>query len=330
MLVACFVLAGCGDPKVNYKGLKLLRYPTKRVTATDTEKFILGLRQQSARGTPLSPATPIRFGHRALIDFAGTIDGEPFPGGSLSGFPLVLGSGHMIPGFEEGIVGMKAGQSKVVEVAFPRDYHEASLAGKPARFTITIRAAESLVLPPLDDSLAVNVSGGAITTLSQLRGKVKEQLYQNEAQRAEMSLRSQAVQALLDQWPRSPSKRTIEKELDKAVQQQLQAASQRGMGPAQGGPDADTIRVQSLPAVERALKLSQVLKSIAKREGIKISDDELDRTVEQMAQMRGQDSRTVLQQLQESDMLEALRGRILEDRVITMILQNAIVEEAPK
>lgn len=321
------VLAGCSGPKVTYKGLKLVRQASPKVTDRDVEQFLSQIRSQTAKATPLAPGESLKAGDRAVIDFAGTIGGTAFSGGTASAYAIVLGTGQMIPGFEEGIIGMHAGQSKNIKVTFPKEYHEPGLAGKAAVFHITVRGGEALVRPPLDDDFARKVSGGRITSVTDLRRAARDQVAQNRMQQAEASLKSQAAEALLAQWPKKPSNREITRELDRVVQQQLQAASQRGMGPAQGGPDAEALRLQNRPAVERSVKLSAVLASIARQENVVVTDAEVDQMGAQMAQAQGQDPQQFMTMVKQNKLTDALRRRILEDRIMTIVLQNALISE---
>ena len=324
------VLAGCSGPKVAYKGLKLNRQGIAKVTDKDVEQFLSQIRSQAAKATPLAPGEALKSGDRAVIDFAGTVGGVAFTGGTATAYPIVLGSGQMIPGFEEGITGMHAGQSKDIKVSFPKDYHEPGLAGKAAVFHVSIRGGESLSRPPLDDDFARKVSGGRITSVSELRKAARDQVNQNRVQQAEAALKSQAAEALLAQWPKAPSEREITKELDRMIQQQLQAASQRGMGPAQGGPDAEALRKQNRPAVERSVKLSAVLASIARQENVVVTDAEVDQMGQQMAQAQGQDPTQFMAMIKQNKLGDVLRRRILEDRIMTIILQNAVINEPGK
>jgi trigger factor len=319
--------AGCSRPNVTYKGLKISRPVPSPVTAKDVTLFLDQARNSVAQPVPLPPDTTLKSGHRAIIDFQGTIGGTPFTGGSGTAFPVVLGSGQMIPGFESGIIGMRPGQSKRIPVTFPADYHETSLAGKAAEFLITVRAAESLRKPPLDAEFARQVTGGRISSVAELRTAAQAQLTQQRAQQAEGAVRQQVAEALLAQWAKEPSARDVDKELDKVVQQQLQAAAQRGMGAAQGGPDAEALRAQHRPMVARAVRLSKVLAWIAKRENIGVTDGEVEQYARQMAAQQGQAPDAFLAMLKQQDHFESLRRRMLEDRVMTLILQHAVMEE---
>lgn len=322
--------AGCSGPKVTYKGLKLARQGMAKVTDRDVEQFLSQIRSQMAKATPLAPGAPLKSGDRAVIDFAGTIGGSAFSGGTATAYPIVLGTGQMIPGFEEGIIGMHAGQSKDIKASFPRDYQQASLAGKTAVFHVTIRGGESLSRPPLDDDFARKVSGGRIASVAELKKAGREQVAQNRMQQAEAALKAQAAEQLLAQWPKAPSTREVTKELDRVVQQQLQAASQRGMGPAQGGPDADALRLQNRPAVERSVKLSAILASIARQENVVVTDADVDQMGAQMAQQQGQDPQQFMTMIKQNKLTDVLRRRILEDRIMTIVLQNAEIAEPGK
>lgn len=328
--VACaFLASGCGDPKIEYKGLNLSRARVVRPSEADVGRFLEQIRVQVATARPLEPDAALQRGHRAVIDFAGSIGGAPFPGGSGTGVPLVLGSGQMIPGFEDGIAGMKAGESKTINVTFPRDYQEASLAGKAAQFRITVRRAERLLRPPLDDALAEKVSGGRIKDLAALRKAAREQLYQNQLQQSERVLRAQAADRILAQWTKEPGGRQVNKELDRVVQQHLQAASQRGAGPAQGGPDAEQVRTLNRPGVVRSLKLQRALEVIARREGIVIGDPEVEQAAGRMAQAQGQDPQAVVKYLRENNLFDVIRRQVLEERVLSAVLQQAVIAEPP-
>ncbi len=328
LFTAATLTAGCSRPNVTYKGLKLRKFPVMPVTTRDVAQFIEQARNQVAQPVPLPPDTVLVKGHRAIIDFQGTIGGTPFTGGTGTAFPVVLGSGSMIPGFEEGIVGMRPGQSRTVPVTFPANYHEAGLAGKAAMFLITVRAAESLRKPPLDADFARQVSRGQITSVADLRTAAQQQLTQQRMQQSENSVRQEVAETLLAQWAKEPSSREIDKELDKVVQAQLAAAAQQGMGAAQGGPDAEAMRVQYRPMVARGVKLSKILAWIAKQESIGVTDGEVEQFATQQAQRTGQTPQAYLQMLKQQDHFESLRRRMLEDRVMTLILQHAEIGEA--
>jgi len=331
VLGACaLLLAACTRQHVTYKGLKLTRPVAGKVTESDVTKFLDQLRNQNAKALPLPAETAIAKGHRATVDFVGTMGGTPFMGGTASGVQLVLGSGQMIPGFEEGIAGMRVGQTKDIKVTFPADYQEPALAGKTAVFRITLRGIEGLSRPPLTDEFAAQLSRGQLTSVDQLRRALREELVRQKQAQAEQSIRTQVAETLLAQWRGEPGRREVNRELDRIVQQQLQNAAQRGTGPAQGGPDAEAIRVSNRPAVIRSVKLSKVLAWVAKQEKITVTDGEVEQMANQMARQQGQEPAAFLEMVRQQKAFDLLRRRILEDRVMALIMQNAQVEEPKK
>jgi len=328
--MACLVAAGCGDPKVEIKGLKLSRPKVVEPTARDVDKFVGQFLDQMATASPLPAASRITKGCRALVDFVGTMDGKPFPGGTASGYAIVLGSGSMIPGFEEGVVGMRTGETREIKVVFPKDYQEAGLAGKPASFQVILRGAESLKRPALTDDLASRVSQGRITTVAQLRTAIKAQLRQTFLQQAEQALRAQAAEQLLALWPKKPKKSAVKEEMDRMVQQQLSQASQRGSGPAQGGPDAEALRKANLPLVEKSVRFAEMMAAIAKQQNIVVTDIEVEQLAGRLAQSQGQAPEVFLDYLRKNKLLDSLRRRLTEDKVMELVIQQAEITETGK
>ena len=319
----------CGDPKVEYKGLKLMRPNLPPISSRDVDRFLDSMRTQMAKPTPLSAEARLGNGDRAVIDFAGTLGGTPFEGGTGVAYPLVLGSGQMIPGFEAGIIGMRPGETKNIRVKFPSDYQEAALAGKEAVFRITVREGSSLARPPLDDELARKVSGGQLSSLSELRKGVREQITQDRARQIEQQMRLSAVGELVKQWSWKPSAGAVKAEADRLVQQHIQMALQRGSKPDVASQQGESMRPSYMKSAERNLVFQRISTSIAKKEKITVTDVELEQVAQQMAKAQGQDPANVMNYLREAKMTDALRRRILEDRVLGIVLENALVEDAP-
>jgi trigger factor len=327
LAAAGLVAAGCGDPKVSIDGLKLVRPKVSEPTSRDVEKFVRQMLDQMATASPLPSASRVANGCRVLIDFVGTTDGKPFPGGTASGYAIVLGSGQMIPGFEAGIVGMRAGESREVKVVFPKDYSEASLAGKPASFRVTVKAAETLKRPALTNDLASRVSQGRINTVAELKTAIRAQLRQTFQQQAEQALRAQAAEQLLARWPKKPGKKAVKQELDRMVEQQLAQASQRGSGPAQGGPDAEALRTANLPLVEKSVRFAEMMSAIAKQQGIIVTDVEVEQLAARLAQGQGQTPEVFLDYLRKNNLMDSLRRRLTEDKVMELVIQKSQIAE---
>jgi len=329
ILASAALTAACGEPKLEYKGLKLFRTPVPPIASRDVDRFLESLRTQMAKASPLPAGAKLREGDRAVIDFAGSVDGTPFEGGTGTAYPLVLGSGQMIPGFEEGIAGMSPGEAKSIKVRFPASYPESKLAGKQAVFRINVREGQSLARPGLNDALAVQVSGGQVTSLSQLRRGVREQIVQDRARQVEQQMKMAAVDELMKQWKWRPSAGTVKAETDRLIQQFVQMSLQRGVKPDVATQQAETMRPTYSANATRNLVFQRVAASIARREKIIVSDVELEQVAQQMAKAQGQDPGSIMSYLREHKLTEVLRRRILEDRVLALVIENATVEDAP-
>jgi len=326
LLAAVLAMASCGDPKFEYKGLQLPKPSIPPVTTKDVDRFLDNLRVQGAKPSPLEPGARLGRGDRAIIDFAGTIDGVAFDGGTAVAYPLVLGSGSMIPGFEEGIIGMSAGQSKNIKVRFPVDYQEPALAGKTAVFKITVREGQNLEKPPLDDDFAKQISRGGVTSLSALRKALREQLAQDSMRQVEQQLRLKAVEELMNRFTWRPSKGTVKAEAERLVQQHIQMAIQRGTKPDVASQQAEALRASYVQNATRNLVFSRIARIIAKKENITVTDMELEQVAQQMAKSQGQDPAGIMKYLKDQKLVDTLRKRILEDRVLAIVIENAVME----
>ena len=329
LLAAVIAMSSCGDPKFEYKGLKLPKPNVPAISAIDVDRFIDNLRIQAAKPSPLEPGARLAKGNRAVIDFAGTIDGLAFDGGTAVAYPLVLGSGSMIPGFEEGIIGMSPGQSKNIKVRFPADYQEPSMAGKTAVFKITVREGLNLERPPLNDDFAKQISRGGVTSLSALKKALREQLAQDRMRQMEQQLRLKAVDELMTRFTWRPSKGTVKAEAERMVQQHIQMSIQRGTKPDVASQQAEALRASYTQNATRNLVFSRMATSIAKKENITVTDMELEQVAQQMAKSQGQDPAGIMKYLKDNKLVDTLRNRILEDRVLAIVVESADLSDTP-
>ena len=329
LLAAVLAFASCGGPKLEYKGLKLPKPKVPPVASTDVDRFIDNLRVQAARPSPLEAGQKLAMGDRAIIDFAGTIDDVPFDGGTAVAYPLVLGSRSMIPGFEDGIVGMSAGQVKSIKVRFPIDYQEPSMAGKTAVFKITVREGQHLIRPQLDEEFVRQISQGGISSISALKKALREQLAQDRMRQMEQQLRMKAIDELMLQYTWRPSKGAVKKETDRLVQQHVQMALQRGVKPDLASQQAEAMRNSYSQSATRNLVFSRIAKIVANKERITVTDMELEQVAQQMAKSQGQDPAGIMKYLKEQKLIDTLRKRIIEDRVLAIVVENAVMDDAP-
>ena len=261
-------------------------------------------------------------GDQVVIDFVGKLDGEPFEGGAAEDFPLTLGSGSFIPGFEEELAGVTAGEEKTIEVTFPEDYGAEHLAGKPATFDVTVKAVKAPKPAEIDDALAQRYGAD---DLDALKGQIRERL---EAEYAGAA-RAVAKRALLDKldemvdFELPPS--LVEAEA-KQIAHQLWHEEHPEVEGHDHGEIEPTEEHEKL--AERRVRLGLLLAELGNRAEIEVSDAEMTQAV--MAQARrypGQERQFFEFVQQNPQMQQQLRAPIFEDKVVDYILELADVTE---
>ena len=261
-------------------------------------------------------------GDQVVIDFLGKVDGEAFEGGSATDYPLVLGSNSFIPGFEEQLVGVTAGEEKDVSVSFPENYGAKHLAGKDAVFTCTVKAVKAPRAAELDDALATRFGGESLEDLrTQIRDRL-EQEYQGAA-------RAVAKRALLDQLDSQVDfelpEALVDAEADQIAHQLWHEdhPEEQGHGHGHIDPTEEHRRL-----ARRRVKLGLLLADIGQRAEVKVTDQELTQAVlAQARQYRGQERQFFDYIQKNAAARQQLQAPIFEDKVIDHIFSNAQVEE---
>jgi len=308
-------------PKVDFGQIKLERMVVKPAESDVTEA-LENLAESAQNFEDRKKGSKAKDGDQVVFDFVGKVDGEAFEGGSAEDFALVLGSGQFIPGFEEQVVGVKAGEEKTVEVTFPEDYGAEHLAGKAATFDCTIKAVKAPAKAEINDELATQYGA---EDLDALKGQIRERL-ENEFGTA---ARAVAKRALLD-------------ELDKAVDFELP----EGLVETEAKQIAHQLWHEEHPEVEghdhpeiepteehkalagRRVKLGLYLAEVGQVEEVQVSDSEFTQAVmEQARQYPGQERQFFEFVQQNQQMQQQIRAPLFEDKVVDLILDKADVTE---
>ncbi|HEX2071530.1 MAG TPA: trigger factor [Thermoleophilaceae bacterium] len=216
-------------------------------------------------------------GDFAVIDFVGSVGGEPFEGGEARGFLLELGSGRLIEGFEEQLEGASAGDERTVEVTFPDDYQAEHLAGKDASFAVTVKEVKEKRLPELDDELAVEAGG--FDSLDELRDDIATKIREAKESSLEREFREAAVDAVAAAATIDIPHDLVHAKAHDMWHQTTHRLQQQGLDPAQYlqlvNKTSEELIVESEPDAERALRREAALAAIVETEGIEVGDDEL-------------------------------------------------------
>jgi len=283
-----------------YKGIEVEKKAAK-VTAKEVDEKIAQEQEKQVRLVDVDGAA--ENGNIVSIDFVGSVNGEKFEGGSAENYELELGSGTFIPGFEDQLVGVKAGDDKDVVVTFPKDYQAENLAGKEAVFACHVHGVKRKELPKLDDEFAKDVS--EFDTLAEYKADVKKQLEKDAETRVEREFEDALVEKIVDGATLEVPQDMIDQEAEEMVQEYEYRLMYQGLKfedylkymnnvRGEGEPEVtrETIIDQYKPQAANAVKVRLVMEAIVKAENLTVEDKEIDAKLAEMAEKAGQDLET--------------------------------------
>ncbi len=300
-------------------------FKTPKITAAAVKERIDELAMQQAELVTVDEDRALVEGDTAVIDFEGSVDGELFEGGSAQGFALTLGSKQFIPGFEDQVIGMNKGEEKVVKVTFPENYGGEALAGKDAEFKVTVNEIQTKKKPRQDAKLAAKMlPGEEDATMDMVKEKVQEQL-ENEAKSKLYNdeLKPQVLEALVANIEVALPKFVVDQEMDMALNKKAQTMSEDEIKALQEDAAKVTeLREEGREDAERSVKATFIIDALAKAEGIAVAEQEVMQTIYFEAMQMGQDPAAVYKQYQESGYLPAVQMAMVEDKVLSQLLNN--------
>ncbi|WP_010414935.1 trigger factor [Citromicrobium sp. JLT1363] len=264
-------------------------------------------------------------GDQVIIDFVGSIDGTEFEGGKAEDAPLVIGSGTFIPGFEEQLKGVKAGDEKTVKVTFPEEYQADHLAGKDAEFAVTVKAVKTPEDSKIDDDFAKNLG---LESADKLRELVKAQMEQETAGLTRTQMKRQLLDTLAAGHDFPVPERMVEAEFEQ-IWAQLSQEAQREEDPEAAMKEIESERDDYRRIAERRVRLGLLLSEIGQANEVQISGQEMSMLMQQAAQQyRAEDRERFMQFIQNDPMAAAqLRAPLYEDKVVDFLFEKAEVEE---
>ena len=307
-------------PEVKLQGLENIKVekPTVEITEADIDKMVDVLRKQQATWAETQDAAKAE--DRVTLDFSGSIDGEEFEGGKASDFVLLMGQGRMIPGFEEGIVGHKAGEQFDINVTFPAEYHSENLKGKAAKFAVTLKKVEVMVLPELTDEF-VSKFGPNSKTVADLRVEIKKNM-ERELKNALVSrVKNQVIDGLIEQNPLDVPVAAIEQEIEVLRNQ----AAQRFGGNAQQAAQLprELFEEQAKRRVQVGLLFSEVIAS----NELKADEARVKAMIEDIASAYEQPAEVIEYYNKNKELMNNIRNVVLEEQAVDAVLAKAQVTE---
>lgn len=306
-----------------YKGLEVEK---AQVSVSDEQVSAELNRMAENVATTETVDRPAEMGDTANIDFEGFDNGVPFEGGKGENFDLKLGSGQFVPGFEEKIVGMSAGEEKDIDITFPENYH-AELAGKAVVFHVKVNKVTVNNVPALDDEFAKDVS--EFDTLEELKNDIRNKAMEQAEKNAQAAFEQAAVEKAAENTTVDMPKALVEAELDTqmerfAYQLQMSGYSMEQYAKMMGG-DVSTMRNAFRPAAEKQAKISVTLEKIVEAEGITVSDEEIEAEFEALAKQYELD----VAKVKEMVPMNELTGSLTTRKASKVITESAVAV-APK
>ena len=310
-------------PPIDLKAIELTRLTTEP-GEDEIARALDNLARRVQEFAPPAPPRPSQDGDRLVIDFEGRIDGEPFEGGKAEDFPLVLGSGFMIPGFESQLLGRSAGDEVTVDVTFPAEFPKPELAGKAASFAVRIKELQEPKPVELDDELA---KGQGFDDLAALKKAIGESIGREYGQVSRMRLKRALLDRLAEDHRFAVPAGMVELEFD-AIWKQLQEEMKRTGEAETAGKSEDELKQEYRAIAERRVRLGLILSDIGQANELKVEQNEINAAV--MAQARrypGQEQKVLDFFRSNPQAIEQLRAPLYEDKVVDFILQMASVTE---
>jgi len=310
----------------NYKGLEVEKV-VYNVTDEDVEKELKTLQERNARLIAVEDR-PVQKGDIAVIDFEGKVDGKPFEGGKAENYPLEIGSKTFIEGFEDQLIGMSLGESRDINVKFPKDYHNKDLAEKEAVFSVTLKEIKQKELLPLDDEFAKDVS--EFDTLDELKNDIRKRLEERIKAFEDGSLKASIVRKLKEQTEIDVPQVMIDREIDRLVMDFAINLKMRGfdlktyMETAKLTPQ--DIRNQFKDKALDNIVTSLILEEVGRRENVTVSDEEVEKEIEKYAEMAKKSLEDYKKSLKPED-IAAINDNILTRKIFDILIENAQITE---
>ena len=308
------------SPEVQLQGLDQIKVekPVVEITDADVDKMVDVLRKQQATWAEKQDAA--NADDRVTLDFVGSVDGEEFEGGKANDFVLAMGQGRMIPGFEEGVVGHKAGESFEIDVTFPEEYHAENLKGKAAKFAITLKKVEVMVLPELTDEFVAKF-GPTTKTVADLRDEIRKNMQRELKNALTARVKNQVIDGLLAQNAIDVPAAAVEQEIETLRSQ----AAQRFGGNAQQAAQLprELFEEQAKRRVQVGLLLSEVIAS----NELKADEERVKAMIADIASAYEQPQEVIEYYSKNKELMNNIRNVVLEEQAVDAVLAKAQVSE---
>jgi len=310
-----------------YEGLPVLKekldIPADRVTTV-----LENMRSGQAETVMVFEDRSLRDGDVAVVDFTGLVNGEPLPNGSAVGHELEIGTNQFIEGFEEGLVGMKIGESRTLNLRFPEGYHEATLSGAPVTFQTKLTGMKKKVLPELNDELAKKV--GEFQSLDELKARILKDLEEGEQKRILEEMRNRMVRSLVDANPVEAPRSLVEQQKEALIEDFKGRLKQQGLAEK----DFDEYKSKWGKEFEESatfmVKSTFLLDALADKLGLRAEEAELDAKIDEYGKQTGIEMARLKEFYNKPERRSRLSFQVTEEKVVNYLIGKAQVTEVDK
>jgi trigger factor len=288
------------------------------------ERIAHGQRKQEKADRPAAK------GDVVVIDFAGTVDGKPVPGAAAQAYSLELGSANFIPGFEDGLVGVSAGEERTLDLTFPADYGSADLAGKPVQFKVTVKEVRSLAAQPIDETLA---TATGFDSLDELKQTVRGQIERDYARLARQKLKRDLLDKLAERHHFPIPTGMVDIEFDQIWHQVEDERKRESQGKTEPPPlpspeEEAKMKAEYRAIAERRVRLGLLLSEVGRRNSLTVTQEELNRALMETARrFPGRERQAVEYYRSNQQLMDSLRAPLYEDKVVDFIIGRAKVTD---
>lgn len=310
----------------DFKDIKIVR-PTAEATEAEVDEAVARIAEQNKPYTAKPEGAKAEQGDRVVVSFSGTIDGAPFEGGNGEDVPVLIGSNAFIPGFEEQLIGIGAGENRTVKVKFPEHYQAEALAGKEAEFAVTAKSIEAPGTVTVDDEFAKSLG---LESLAKLRDAVKDRIARDHQSMTRQKVKRQLLDELDQRHSFEPPPTLVEEEFDRVWKSVLGELESEHKTFADENTTEEKAKEEYRRIAERRVRLGLVLAEIGEKNKITVSDEELNRAImEHVRQFPGQEQKVWDYYRQTPAAVAGLRAPIFEEKVVDFLLELAQVTEKP-
>ncbi len=310
-----------------FEGLPVLREKLD-IPADRVDVILENIRTSQAETVAVFEDRAIHQGDVAVVNFTGIVNGEPLPNGSAEGHELEIGSNQFIAGFEEGLIGMKIGESRTLNLKFPEGYHEASLSGAPVTFETKLTGIKKKSLPELTDELAAKV--GDFKNLDELKARIRKDIEETEQKRITEDMKNRIVKVLVEENPVQAPATLVAQHKELLIEDFKGRLKQQGLG----DKDFDEYKTKwdkdFNDSATFMVKSSYLLDAIADKIGLRAKPEELDAKIEEYGAQTGIEMARIREFYNKPERRSRLSAQVTEEKVVNYLIEKAAITDVPK